>query len=87
MLIHDIVLEIKNYKNASFHKSAFDMFRFLDGNRELFIEKMNVDNFKHLHSNFEKLSYASPKEYNTASYQRDYETQRDLLLFYLDRIV
>ena len=87
MLIHDIILEIKNYKNASYHKSAFDMYRFLEGNKDLFLDKMNADNFNHLHSNFEKLSYASPKDYNTLSYQRDYQTQYDLLLFYLDRIV
>jgi len=33
------------------------------------------------------LSYANPKEYTTTSYQRDFQTHYDLLVFYLDKIV
>lgn len=82
-----MILEIKNYKNSSVHKSALDIFRLLETNRALFVGKMDSDNFKHLLSGFENLSYANPKEYSTTSYQREFQTQYDLLVFYIDKIV
>ncbi len=87
MRINDLIDEIKNYQKVSTHKAALDVYRLLDGNKMVFVQKMNVDDFNHLHSGFEKLSYANPKEYNTSSYEREYKTLYDLLLFYLDRIV
>jgi len=48
---------------------------------------MSPENFNHLLTNFENLTYASPKDYQTSGYARDYKTHYDLLLFYLDRIV
>jgi hypothetical protein len=87
MLINDVILEIKNYKNASIHKSALDIYKLLEANRNVFLKKMNVDNFNHLLKSFENLTYANPKEYDTSSYAREYQSQYDLLLFYLDRIV
>ena len=48
---------------------------------------MDSDNFNHLLNGFENLSYANPKEYSTTSYQRDFQTHYDLLVFYLDKIV
>lgn len=86
MVLKDLIDEIKNYKNASAHKSALDMFRLLEGSKALFLSEMNPDNFNHLLSQFENLSYGNPKEYNTPSYIRDYNRVYDLLLFYLDRI-
>lgn len=87
MRINDVINEIKNYEVASIHKSALDMFRLLDSNKHLFLQKMTADDFNHLHSNFEKMSYANPKDYNTLSYEREYKTAYDLLLFYIDRII
>jgi hypothetical protein len=87
MLINDIILEIKNYKNASIHKSSLDIYKLLEGNKHVFVNKINEENFNHLLSNFENLTYASPKDYHTSGYEREYKTQYDLLLFYLDRIV
>jgi hypothetical protein len=87
MLINDVILEIKNYKNSSVHKSALDIYKLLEGNRDMFLKTMNADNFNHLLTSFEKLCYENPKEYNTTSYAREYQLQYDLLLFYLDRIV
>ena len=78
MLINDVILEIKNYKNSSVHKSALDIYKLLEGNREVFLKKMNPDNFNHLLMSFEKLCYENPKEYTTTGYQRDYQTQYDL---------
>lgn len=86
MVLKDLIDEIKNYKNASAHKSALDMHRLLDSNRGLFLARMNHDNFKHLMIGFESLSYANPKDYDTDSYKREYNTLYKLLLFYLDRI-
>ena len=82
-----MILEIKNLKNSSVHKSALDIFRLLETNRTLFVDKMDSDNFSHLLNAFEQLSYANPKEYATTSYQRDYQTHYDLLVFYLGKIV
>jgi hypothetical protein len=87
MVINDVILEIKNYKNTSIHKSALDIYKLLEGNNDVFLKKMNPDNFNHLLTNFKNLTYASPKDYQTSGYARDYQTHYDLLLFYLDRIV
>ena len=87
MQLNDVILEIKNLKNSSLHKSALDIFRLLETNRTLFVDKMDSDNFSHLLNGFEQLSYANPKEYATTSYQRDYQTYYDLLVFYLSKIV
>lgn len=87
MLIQDIILEIKNYKNNSIHKSAMDIYRLLEGNKALFFNKINDNNFNHLITNFEKLAYENPKEYNSPAYEREFRSLYDLLLFYLDRIV
>lgn len=87
MVINDIILEIKNYKNNSIHKTSLDIYNLLENNKNVFIDKMDRDNFNHLLTSFENLSYANPKEYNTSGYKREYQTQYDLLLFYLDRIV
>jgi len=82
-----VILEIKNLKNSSLHKSALDIFRLLETNKIVFVDKMDSDNFTHLLKVFEQLSYANPKEYATTSYQRDYQTHYDLLVFYLSKIV
>jgi len=87
MQINDVILEIKNLKNSSLHKSALDIFRLLETNKIVFVDKMDSDNFTHLLKVFEQLSYANPKEYATTSYQRDYQTHYDLLVFYLSKIV
>ena len=87
MLINDVILEIKNYTNTSIHKSALDIYKLLEGNKDVFLKKMNPDNFNHLLTSFEKLTYENPKEYSTSGYAREYQSQYDLLLFYLDRIV
>lgn len=87
MQLNDVILEIKNLKNSSVHKSALDIFRLLETNRTLFVDKIDSDNFSHLLNGFEQLSYANPKEYATTSYQRDYQTHYDLLVFYLGKIV
>jgi len=39
MLINDVILEIKNYKNKSIHKSALDIYKLLEGNKEVFLKK------------------------------------------------
>ena len=87
MRINDVILEIKKYQNSSVHKSALDIFRLLETNQALFTDKMDSNNFNHLLKGFEDLSYANPKDYNTTSYQREYQTHYDLLVFYLDKIV
>lgn len=87
MLINDVILEIKNYSNSSLHKSALDIFNLLEANQTEFLKKMDSIDFKQLLSAFENLAYAHPKEYQTSSYEREYQSKYALLLFYLDRIV
>ncbi|MES2515283.1 MAG: hypothetical protein V4580_14115 [Bacteroidota bacterium] len=87
MLVNDIILEIKNYSNTSVHKSALDIYKLLEGNKDVFMKKMQAADFEHLLTNFENLTYANPKDYQTPGYEREYRKQYDLLLFYLDRIV
>ncbi|HRG01185.1 MAG TPA: hypothetical protein PKZ75_08720 [Bacteroidia bacterium] len=53
----------------------------------MFIKKMDPNDFKQLLKGFENLAYAHPKEYQTSSYEREYQSKYALLLFYLDRIV
>lgn len=86
MIIDDVIGEIKNYKGVSTHKAAMDIFKLLEGNKDLFLAKMNPDNFNYLLSNFENMSYGNPKDYHTPGYAREYKTLYDLMLFYLDRI-
>lgn len=86
MRIKDVIEEIKNYKGVSIHKSALDIFKLLENNKALFVEEMSVDSFNHLFNKFENMTYTSPKDYNTSSYEREFKTNYDLLLFYLDRI-
>jgi hypothetical protein len=87
MLLNDVILEIKNYSNASIHKSALDIFQLLEANQSSFLKKMDAVDFKQLLVSFENLAYANPKEYQTIGYEREYQSKYALLLFYLDRIV
>lgn len=87
MKLNDVIEEIKNYRNFSIHKSSLDVFNLLNNNKSLFIDKISSDNLNHLLSKFESLSYASPNEYNTSGYEREYNSNYDLLLFYLNRII
>jgi hypothetical protein len=87
MLINDVILEIKNYKNNSLHKSALDIFNLLEGNQAAFLKKMDAVDFKQLLVSFENLAYANPNEYKTIGYEREYQSKYDLLNFYLDRIL
>lgn len=87
MLINDVILEIKNYKNSSVHKSALDIYKLLEGNQSLFLKKMDSVDFNQLLVGFENLAYARPKEYTSVGYEREYQSKYALLLFYLDRII
>lgn len=87
MRLHEIILEIKELKQLPTHKSTMDIFRLLDNNRKLFLERMEAGNFDYALRAFEELSNKSPKEYNTPGYIRDYEQAHASLSFYLDRII
>jgi len=87
MRLLQIIDEIKTLKTQPTHKSTMDICRLLDNNKRLFIEKIDSDNFNHLYTNFEKLSQASAKDYNTPGYIRDYEQAHSILSFYVDRII
>ncbi len=87
MKLNEIIEEIVNYQNTSKHKSALDIHRLLDANKQLFSQKMDTSDFAPLLTGFETLAYADPKEYATSSYQNDYERLYGLLLYHLNKIV
>jgi len=87
MRLTDLIEEIKNLKSFPSHKSTMDICRMLGNNRRLFVQKIDEENFNSVLSNFENLSNARPIEYNTSSYNRDYEQAHSLLTFYFDRII
>jgi hypothetical protein len=87
MLLQDIIIEIKDIKRDFTHKAAFDIYSLLNNNKQLFLRHLNVSDVSFLINTFEKLTYASPKEYYTVGYEREFETAYNLLLFYLQKII
>lgn len=87
MRLNDLIGEIKSLKSLPSHKSTMDICRILENNRRLFIQKVEEENFNFVLSNFVNLSNTRPVEYNTSSYNRDYEQAHSLLSFYFDRII
>lgn len=87
MRLLQIISEIKELKSEPTHKSTMDICRVLQNNRQLFMQKIDEDSFRHLLSNFERLSESSPMEYGTSSYIREYEQAHSVLSFYVDRII
>jgi hypothetical protein len=87
MRLPDLIEEIKSLKTSPSHKSTMDICRMLENNRRLFLQKIEEENFKSVLTNFENLSSVRPVEYNTSSYNRDYEHAHSLLSFYFDRII
>ena len=87
MLIKDIIQEIEKYQNSSLRKSSFDIFRLLEGNKHEFLKHLAPEDYALLLNGFEKLTEVHPKEYETEGFKRDYNTQYNLLLFYLNRII
>lgn len=86
MLLHQIINEIKDLKTPG-HRSCLVIFNLLENNKTQFLQKMDADNFNHVHTTFEKLGESSPKDYNTQDYRNEYERAHSLLMFYLDRIL
>ena len=87
MLLQDIITEIKDIKREFIHKAAFDIYNLLNNNKSLLLRSLNVSDFTFLLNAFEKLTYANPKDYHTTSYEREFETAYNLLLFYLQKII
>jgi hypothetical protein len=87
MLLPQIINEIKILKTQPTHRSCLTVFNLLENNKNMFLQKMEPDNFNHVYNAFEGLSQSSPKEYNTDDYRAEYEKAHSLLMFYLDRII
>ncbi len=87
MLIKDIIQEIEKHQNTSLRKSSFDIFRLLEGNKHEFLKHLAEEDYSLLLKGFENLTNVHPREYETESFKRDYNTQYNLLLFYLNRII
>ncbi|MDO8998701.1 MAG: hypothetical protein Q7W45_02970 [Bacteroidota bacterium] len=85
--IQQLIVELKDLKKESNHKSALHIYRLMENNKRVFLDKMDANDFNFIHSNFESLSYGNPKEYNTPSFIRDYEKYFESLMFHLNKIV
>ena len=84
--LEQVIDEIKELRNETTHKSALRVYNMLEGNRKLFLERMEPDNFKYHLKSFEDLSEVSAKEYNTPGFKRDYNKSFEGLLFHLNRL-
>jgi len=87
MLLKDVILEIQQIEKSFIHKTAFDIHHLLKINKKLLLIKINISDYSYLLKTFEDLTYADPKEYNSLSYEREFETAYNLLLFYLNKII
>ena len=87
MLIKDIILEIEKNQNASIRKSVLDIHRLLEGNRKEFLNHISETDFHYLLTHFEQLASTHPKEYETESFKREYQTHYNLLCFYLSKVI
>lgn len=87
MLLKDIILEIQQIEKNSIHKAAFDIHQLLKSNKKLLLLKVEIADYSYLSRIFEDLTYANPKEYSSLSYEREFETAYNLLLFYLNKII
>jgi hypothetical protein len=87
MNIHELVEQLRNYKDQASHRSTMEIYNLLENNKTLFLKYIDPENFTPLLSNFEALSFSSPKDYATADYKREFQKLYDLLMFYSERII
>jgi len=87
MRIQDLIGELNELRRGNPRKSSIDIYNLLENNRNLFLQKMDHDNFHHLHKSFEALSNAHSNEYHSASFKDEFQKNCGLLAFYLDKIL
>ncbi len=87
MNIHELVDQLRNYKDQINHRSTLEIYNLLENNKNLFLKYIDQENFTPLLSHFETLSYSSPKDYTSDDYKREFQKLYDLLLFYVERII
>jgi hypothetical protein len=85
--IEQLIVELKDLRKETNHKSALQIYNILENNKKLFLDKMDAPDYNFMLSNFEGLSYANPKDYNTPGFIRDYEKYFESLLFHMNKIV
>jgi hypothetical protein len=87
MNIHELVDQLRNYKDQVSHRSTMEIYNLLENNKSLFLKYIEPENFGPILSGFETLSFSSPKEYATADYKREFQKLYELLMFYSERII
>ena len=87
MLIKDTILEIEKNQNTSIRKSVLDIHRLLEGNKNEFLNHISENDYHYLLTHFDKLASSHPKEYETESFKREYQTHYNLLCFYLNKVI
>ena len=85
--LEQLIEEINGLKKESTRRAALQIYTILDNNRKLFLEEIDSDYFSPIENNFERLSNASAREYNSPEYKRDFERAAELLSFHLNRII
>jgi hypothetical protein len=87
MRIHQLVEELRNIEHVPGHKSALDIRRILEGNRQLFLQYLEKPVYEELLQRFDELSTARSGHYQTAMFAREFETAYGRLMFYLEKII
>ncbi len=85
--ISQLINEIKEIGATASHRNAIQVYKILDGNSLLFSQAMGKDTFSPILRDFERMSEASAREFNTSSFSNDYGRAYSLLMFYLDRVI
>lgn len=87
MNIHELVEQLRSYKGQANHRSTLEICNLLQNNQSLFIKHIDAENFKPIQSGYETLSYASPRDYNSEDYKREFQRLYGLLMFYSEKII
>ena len=87
MRLHDLINEIKELRNTTPRKAAFDIYNILENNKTLFAACLEPDVYNQIHSSLENLAYANASEFNTPRYKDDFLKVYNLLEFYLNKVI
>jgi hypothetical protein len=84
--LEQMIDEIKGLKNETNHRSSLRILNLMQNNKNLFLEGVDTDYMEMAIKNFEALCDTPSKEYNMASYIRDYQKSYESLMFHLSKV-
>jgi hypothetical protein len=81
--VEQLINELEEISADCNRRSALQIFNLLKNNKELFLSKLENEDFDPIVKDFESLSNSSDN--NSISFKRDYERAWQLLRFHLNR--